>query len=79
MVRLVVGLVCSAMLALVLVPLPASAQRPAAWDTRVRTPVPPPPEPQDPSGAPRQKDQKDTAKTPAATAAGAKAAKPKAN
>jgi hypothetical protein len=63
MVRLVLGIVCGA--ALVLASVIASAQnRPAAWDTRVRSPAPATADPQDDKNAQQPKEK--TKKPPGA-------------
>ena len=76
MVRLAATALCCVVLVPSVISGPVWAQRPAAWDTRVRAPAPPPPEPQDNSDALQHKDQ---AKKPADTPADTKANKPKPN
>jgi hypothetical protein len=76
MVRREVGFICGAALIVALGCTDAAAQRPAAWDTRVRNPAPAVVEPQDSKPAPDQKAQNKKATD---TAGGGKAKRPKAN
>ena len=78
MFRSISGLIGGVALALVAMAGPAAAQRPAAWDTRVRNSPPPqqPAEPQDQTAASQSKDK--PAK-PLDTTAGGKPGKPKSN
>ena len=66
---------CGAFLVLAMVSGHAEAQRPAAWDTRVRTPAPPSDAP-DAKSAPERKDK---AKKAVDAPADSRTAKPKAN
>jgi len=75
MVRSIFRSMCGAFLVLAMVSGHAEAQRPAAWDTRVRTPAPP-------SDAPDAKsalERKDKAKKAVDAPADSRTAKPKAN
>jgi hypothetical protein len=76
MFRFAFSLLCCAVLVVAVGSLPASAQRPAAWDTRVRTSPPAAPQPADTSSA---SEPKDKTKKPVDAASGGKAAKPKPN
>ena len=75
MVRSIFRSMCGAFLVLAMVSGHAEAQRPAAWDTRVRTPAPPSDAP-DAKSAPERKDK---AKKAVDAPADSRAAKPKAN
>jgi hypothetical protein len=72
MIRLILGL-----LVVVLLGTGAMAQRPAAWDTRVRS-SPQPQQPVEPQDQPTTPQPKDAAKKPLDTAGG-KGSKPKSN
>ena len=76
MVRREICFMCGAAMIVALGCTGAAAQRPAAWDTRVRNPAPAVVEPQDLKPAPAQKVQ--DRKAPDAAGAG-KANRPKAN
>ena len=75
MVRSIFRSMCGAFLVLAMVSGHAEAQRPAAWDTRVRTPAPPSDAP-DAKSAPERKDK---AKKAVDAPANSRTAKPKAN
>ena len=75
MVRSIFRSMCGAFLVLAMVSGHAEAQRPAAWDTRVRTPAPPSDAP-DAKSAPERKDK---AKKAVDAPADSSTAKPKAN
>jgi hypothetical protein len=75
MVRSIFRSMCGAFLVLAMVSGHAEAQRPAAWDTRVRTPAPPSDAP-DAKSAPERKDK---AKKAVDAPADSRTAKPKAN
>jgi len=75
MVRSIFRSMCGAFLVLAMVSGHTEAQRPAAWDTRVRTPAPPSDAP-DAKSAPERKDK---AKKAVDAPADSRTAKPKAN
>ena len=75
MVRSIFRSMCGAFLVLAMVSGHAEAQRPAAWDTRVRTAAPPSDAP-DAKSAPERKDK---AKKAVDAPADSRTAKPKAN
>ena len=75
MVRSIFRSMCGAFLVLAMVSGHAEAQRPAAWDTRVRTPAPPSDAP-DAKSAPERKDK---AKKAVDAPADSRTAKAKAN
>ena len=75
MMRSIFRSMCGALLVLAIVSGHAEAQRPAAWDTRVRTPAPPSDAP-DSKSAPERKDK---AKKAVDAPADSRTAKPKAN
>jgi len=76
MVRAIFRSMCGAFLVLAMVSGHAQAQRPAAWDTRVRTAAPPPSDAPDAKSAPERKDK---AKKAVDAPADSRTAKPKAN
>ena len=75
MVRSIFRPMCGAFLVLAIASGHAEAQRPAAWDTRVRTPAPP----RDAPDAKSDPERKGKAKKAVDAPADSRTAKPKAN